>query len=57
MEDIAVGVRLGDDRNIIISNYSQNYNLACSDFHNIEKNIGPVRYLAIWQKEDTESKE
>ena len=32
LEDVAIGVRLSEDRNIIISNYSQNYNLACADF-------------------------
>ena len=56
MAEIAVHVRCGEDRNILLCNYSQ-MSLASTDFFDIDKCLGPVRYVGICIKEEIECKE
>ena len=52
IDQIGVSVRTGEDRDIIISNYTPSFDgLVCEDFNEIEKKVGTVRYLGVWNNE------
>jgi hypothetical protein len=56
LQEIAEFVRKGSFRDVVIGNYRQNQqDLICKDFYWIEKNIGPIRYLGVWEAEDAQS--
>jgi hypothetical protein len=56
LSDIADRVRSGTFRDIVIGSYRQaGQELICKDFYWIEKHIGPIRYLAVFNPENTES--
>ena len=58
VQEISTAVRKGHFRDIILCNYMQDiYNLVCEDFYEIEKHIGCIKYLGVWNSEPTESKE
>lgn len=54
---IAASIRKGNCRNVILANYKTDADLVCQDFSDIERHIGTIRYLAIWNPENKEYKE
>lgn len=56
LQEVATEIRKNSFRNVLLSNYRQdNHELICKDFYWIEKNIGTIRYLAVFGHEDAES--
>ena len=54
INQVASRVKQSSFRDVIIGNYCQNVDqLICDDFHNIEKNIGDIRYLSVWSQQET----
>lgn len=52
IDEVGVCVRTGEDRDIIISNYTPRFDsLVCEDFNEIEKKVGTIRYLGVWVDE------
>ena len=54
---IAAAIRKGNCRNVVLGNYKADTDLVCQDFSDIERHIGTIRYLAIWDPEDKECKD
>ncbi len=58
LKDLPAFVRAGNYRDVVLGNYRrEEEELVCQDFYWIERNVGKVRYLAIWSEEAGESKD
>ena len=56
IDEVARRVKQGSFRDVILGSYAQNVDqLICDDFYNIEKNIGNIRYLSVWNEQEIQA--